>query len=116
MNSYTMQDMQERAQVSEHVAPSQVEFLDILDRARQLRAEAMRGLFEKAFGGIGTRMRTYLQKRSAYNELMNLDEHSLRDIGLTRGDIRAAVDGRFYRGANDNVESGEVVAFGREAS
>jgi uncharacterized protein YjiS (DUF1127 family) len=39
----------------------------------------------------------YRQRRRAYRELVKLDAQALQDIGITRGDISAIVDGRFDR-------------------
>jgi uncharacterized protein YjiS (DUF1127 family) len=34
------------------------------------------------------------QRRKIYADLINLDDHLLRDIGLTRGDVNRIVSGR----------------------
>lgn len=34
------------------------------------------------------------EKRRAYTELMRLDDHLLRDIGVTRSDVRDLMSGR----------------------
>jgi uncharacterized protein YjiS (DUF1127 family) len=37
--------------------------------------------------GLLTSLRRRSLRRRTYNELMTLDDHLLRDIGLTRGDV-----------------------------
>ena len=37
-----------------------------------------------------------LERRRAVHELMQLDDHVLSDIGITRADIHRAVDGTRY--------------------
>ena len=46
------------------------------------------------FGRWGERRR----RNTAISELRALDDRALKDMGLTRGEIVAAVDGRMYRG------------------
>ena len=43
------------------------------------------------------------QKRQGYAQLMAMDSRQLSDIGLTRGDIMAAVEGKGAVLANDNI-------------
>jgi uncharacterized protein YjiS (DUF1127 family) len=51
------------------------------------------------FSGFGNSVR----RRMAYDELYALDDRMLRDIGLTRGELWAAVEGGIERGpSNDN--------------
>lgn len=44
------------------------------------------GIFNSLFRGA--------QRRKIYADLLQLDEHLLRDIGLTRGDVNELVSGR----------------------
>jgi uncharacterized protein YjiS (DUF1127 family) len=57
----------------------------VIERARAYRAEAIRDLFRRLFGWIG--------RRAAVARLQALDDRMLKDIGLYRGDIEAAVRG-----------------------
>jgi hypothetical protein len=41
--------------------------------------------------------------RAAYVHLMAMDARQLADIGLTRGDVAAAINGNKERLANDNM-------------
>lgn len=41
--------------------------------------------------------------RKAYNQLNNLSDRELRDIGLTRGDIRAAAEGKVDKELKRNI-------------
>jgi len=43
---------------------------------------------------IVSAVRRHAEKRRAYVNLMQLDDHLLRDIGLTRSELRSAVAGR----------------------
>lgn len=44
------------------------------------------------------RWREAQQRRAAISELRAVDDRTLKDMGLTRGEIVAAVDGMVYRG------------------
>jgi uncharacterized protein YjiS (DUF1127 family) len=55
-----------------------------------------------SFGGVlrwlagwANRLITYFHRRAAIKMLMELDDRALRDIGLTRSHIEAAVKGEF---------------------
>ena len=39
----------------------------------------------------------YLRRRSAYKELMKLDDRMLADIGLERVDLLDSIDGRYLK-------------------
>jgi uncharacterized protein YjiS (DUF1127 family) len=39
-------------------------------------------------------VKRHAEKRRAYANLMQLDDHLLRDIGLSRSELRSAVAGR----------------------
>jgi uncharacterized protein YjiS (DUF1127 family) len=55
--------------------------------------------FKGLFAGFGNSLR----RRMAYDELYALDDRMLRDIGLNRGELWAAVEGGVERGpSNDN--------------
>jgi uncharacterized protein YjiS (DUF1127 family) len=43
---------------------------------------------------IGNRIGEFLQLRKAYRDLSRLDDAALKDIGVTRGDIKRLVYGR----------------------
>jgi uncharacterized protein YjiS (DUF1127 family) len=43
---------------------------------------------------IGNRFGEFLQLRKAYRDLSRLDDAALKDIGVTRGDIKRLVYGR----------------------
>ena len=57
----------------------------VIERARAYRAEAIKGLFRRLLGWIG--------RRAAVARLQALDDRTLKDIGLCRGDIETAVSG-----------------------
>jgi uncharacterized protein YjiS (DUF1127 family) len=59
----------------------------LVQRARDLRAQALRGLFE--------RFMAWRKRRAAVAQLQALDDRTLKDMGLGRGDIETAVrDGK----------------------
>ena len=87
------------AQVSERVpAPSfessHAEYTYHLQRANQLRAEAMAEMFVKAGRWIAKLVRNWQQSVAegrAMRELASLDDRMLADIGVTRSDIPGVV-------------------------
>ncbi|MBN7807390.1 MULTISPECIES: DUF1127 domain-containing protein [Agrobacterium] len=51
--------------------------------------------FEQAAAGVGKGFVTFLRRianRIAANRLVEMDDHQLADIGLTRSDLRSALD------------------------
>jgi uncharacterized protein YjiS (DUF1127 family) len=74
--------------------------LQYIDRAHQDRADALAragyrlvtGVASIA-GGVLALLRHWRERRQATHELLSLDDRLLKDIGLTRGDIWAAVHG-----------------------
>src|SRR5687768_226416 len=57
----------------------------LMEQARTLRAQAIRGLF--------MRFTNWLRRRAAIARLRRLDDRMLKDIGLNRGEIESAVLG-----------------------
>jgi uncharacterized protein YjiS (DUF1127 family) len=56
------------------------------------------GALVRLIGGVLAGWRCRLRRAAALRELRAWDDRMLRDIGLTRGEIRAAVDGELERG------------------
>jgi uncharacterized protein YjiS (DUF1127 family) len=52
----------------------------------------------QVFGAIFRRWRERRQRKAAIRDLRALSDRALKDMGLTRGEIVAAVDGQVYRG------------------
>jgi uncharacterized protein YjiS (DUF1127 family) len=80
--------------------------------ARRIRAEAIANLIVGAWTalkGATTRFKAYLAQKRAMDELNGLDDSMLRDIGLSRSQIPAAVAGLIERPAslavNENTAS-----------
>jgi len=68
--------------------------------ARRIRAEAIADLVYSAWvalKGTGARVKGYLAQQRAMHELNGLDDAMLRDIGLNRSQIPAAVAGLIER-------------------
>ncbi|MFN4309057.1 MAG: DUF1127 domain-containing protein [Ferrovibrio sp.] len=84
--------------------------------ARRIRAEAIANLIVgtwTALKGAVARVKSYLAQQRAMEELNNLDDIMLRDIGLSRSQIPAAVAGLIERPApvahvNENVATAKV--------
>lgn len=53
---------------------------------------------------IFRRWRERRHRKIAIRELRTIDDRTLKDMGLTRGEIVAAVDGRVYRGGRHRPE------------
>src|SRR5262245_60590036 len=84
----------------------------IYHAARIARAEAFARLVRKAAGGIASLVKRNLvgplraraERRRQLDELLNMDDHMLRDLGLSRGGIAYAFEhGRDAEPANTNV-------------
>ena len=56
------------------------------------------GALARLIGGIAAAWRCRLRRTAAIRELRAWDDRMLKDVGLTRGEIRAAVDGEMERG------------------
>jgi uncharacterized protein YjiS (DUF1127 family) len=67
-----------------------------IDRAHQDRADALARAGYRLVTGvaaIAAAIRQWRERRRASRELLSLDDRLLKDVGLTRGDIWAAVHG-----------------------
>lgn len=84
---------------------------DAMMRAQQARSETLRQLprwivtqAAAAVRYLVDRYRAWLQRQAAVTELQNLDDRSLRDIGVGRSEIQSVVAGwdatRIPRGAD----------------
>lgn len=83
--------------------------------ARRIRAEAIADLVYNAWialKGTGARVKAYLAQQRAMHELAGLDDAMLRDIGLNRSQIPAAVAGLIERpivaAVNENTATAKV--------
>jgi len=83
--------------------------------ARRTRAAAVANLLVAGLAGVKTlaaRFQTRLEQRRAMEELASLDDQMLRDIGLSRSEIPAAVAGLIERpfigAVNENSISAKV--------
>ena len=86
----------------------------IYQAAHRLRAEAFADLFGKAAAGIKGWVKRHVvgplsaraQRQRQLEELTNMDDHMLRDLGLSRGGIAYAFEhGREAEPANANAPS-----------
>jgi uncharacterized protein YjiS (DUF1127 family) len=86
---------------------------EYIAKGRLLRAQAVAALFTAAAKGIARRLRSGVstsidlgrraiswlarehQRRAGLRALMALDDHMLKDIGLSRGEIHSMVNGVF---------------------
>jgi uncharacterized protein YjiS (DUF1127 family) len=55
-------------------------------------------MLAQVFGAIFRRWRERRRRNAALRDLRALSDRALKDMGLTRGEIVAAVDGQVYRG------------------
>src|SRR5215468_8226549 len=89
-----------------HSRQSLYEIHGISDKQRRRRARLVgRLLIKRIFAFLGKAKRAIaaeLAARRAINELAEMDDHMLRDLGLVRGEIVNAVRGpREYAGTDD---------------
>ena len=61
----------------------------------------LRGVIRNKLAALASGYKQWQQKRTGFDQLMSMDARQLSDIGLTRGDISAAVSGKGVL-ANDN--------------
>jgi uncharacterized protein YjiS (DUF1127 family) len=80
--------------------------------ARELRAKAFAEMIGKAAGGVKGLVKRHIlepiraraTRQRQLDELMNMDDHMLRDLGLSRGGIAHAFEhGREAEPANANT-------------
>jgi uncharacterized protein YjiS (DUF1127 family) len=74
---------------------SRIDHLALEREARQLRdanIAAALTAFGRLVGRLAQRFSAWRERRSTYAELMRLDDRMLADIGLHRGELRAAAD------------------------
>lgn len=74
--------------------------IEVEAQARRLRAETVSALAKKALPvlkSLVARYQAWQKHQQAVAELRGLDDAMLRDIGLNRSEIEAAVDGKMYR-------------------
>ena len=64
-----------------------------------------------ALAKVGARFQTALVNRRAANELLDWDARALKDIGLTRSDLRGALASPLFK---DPTEFLSLIAAGRE--
>lgn len=69
------------------------------NKAEQLRAEYLAGLIKRAGASIANTVRTasghfthWYRRQNAVRQLQTLDNRTLQDIGVCRGDIYAVAD------------------------
>ncbi len=87
--------------------------VEVEAEARRLRAVAVAQLAPKALEGIKAlfgKLNSWRAEQKAIDELYGLDDAMLRDIGLTRSQIPAAVAGSIYRPALASNENATVTA------
>ncbi len=88
-----------------------------VNTGRELRAQtvrqALRGLIRGSVGAVrhgAETLRRWHRRRVAYRALMALNDHLLRDIGLHRAQIPAAVDGLWRNESNPVAKPQAYVA------
>ncbi len=105
MVKYRITEIADQARIEPVAAEGSVDFQDYLARAEVTRARqlpnivlgAARGLAAR-FAGLWLGFRAGQQRRIAIGQLASLDDWMLRDIGLERSQIPAAVDGMLSDG------------------
>lgn len=92
-----------------------VDRLAIEERARAHRAAVIGGFIGGGIATLWRRFRAALRRRAAVAELSGLDDRMLADIGLSRGQIRAAVDSAAGFGPDLPMGPGVVAPFNDNA-
>lgn len=73
---------------------SAAEIHALVYQAQQMRAAALGALFADLIAGPVLRFRAWSENRATVQELRRLDDRLLADIGVTRDQVNALVDGR----------------------
>jgi uncharacterized protein YjiS (DUF1127 family) len=82
--------------------------MEMIRRAHRARSEAIANWLETASEAVGRWFRAYFrrgrERQRIMNELYSLDDRSLSDLGITRGDIPFVANGhsRIHNPRNDN--------------
>jgi len=82
--------------------------MEVVRRAHRARSEAIANWLETAGKAVGRWFRTHFRRsrdrQRIMNELYSLDDRSLSDLGITRGDIPFVASGhsRIHDPYNDN--------------
>ncbi len=105
MVEYRITEIAGQARVEPVAADGSVDFQDYLARAEAERAQQFPKIVFAAARGLAARLaglwlgfRAGQQRRMAIGQLASLDDRMLRDIGLERSQIPAAVDGMLSDG------------------
>lgn len=105
----------ERNTLWEEAAPSIEAFYEA--QARAMRAKFFADTIMAGADGVTAGLRAlaakfqaWQRKRAAYEELMALDDRMLKDIGISRTEIPAALEGDVRGGARPANENVEVAA------
>ena len=83
------------------------------ERARQARARAYRQVFAAVLRGVvalGEALRRRRVEAAAIRELRMLDDRLLRDMGISRADIRGVVKGMVRRSGPETTTAGATLA------
>ena len=84
----------------------------MLSRGRRLRSEAFYQTFQSLGAWLGRGIKAIRQghkRRVSIRQLSALDDYILRDIGLSRPEIRSAVDGLFRLSQHEAEADGPFV-------
>lgn len=82
-----------RSQSNAFAQAAPLSAIEVEAQARRLRAETVAKIAKTLFA----RFQAWRKHQLAVAELMGLDDAMLRDIGLNRSEISAAVNGKLYR-------------------
>ncbi len=95
------------------------DYVELERAARRLRAQALAaaltGMFRRLHAGIARRVTVALEQSRAKAELYALDDRTLRDMGLSRSAIPAAVAGTLTRPAPVSNENAKVAVLKPQA-
>ncbi len=84
---------------------SRAEIDYVVDGKTQPEASEQGSFLAKLFRSISAKIAAAQKARAGYAQLMAMDARQLADIGLTRGDIEAAVNDGLPKKANDNLSA-----------
>ena len=93
MLAHSINDMERKATVQPAYNPLDYDINEVMNDARALRAQYIYAWIRQTWRSLAAAWRKRRDYSRAFAELQTFSDYELHDIGMSRGDIRAAVYG-----------------------